>query len=155
MNRDFQRCASYACSNGNTFRPKSPLEVIKSLAAPFAILTDTEQLSSQTAPAPPTLALDERRRSSVKVTWHDFPESEETTFLVRLTPSNGQFYSTADTDVLNTWVALENLDPDTEYELQVWGTIPSTEISTLKANLSINLSKGPSRCVKTFSNMSV
>ena len=103
----------------NAFKPTGAAELLKSLQAPFAILTDVEQIAAQTAPVPPTLKLEDRRDSSVRVTWSDFKESEEVSFLVRLNPSNDQFYSDRDIDISETSIMLENLNPDIEYTLQV------------------------------------
>ena len=123
----------------NSFRPSGPQDVVKSLGAPFSILTDVEQISAQTAPVPPVLKIEDRRKSSVKVSWDTFGESEEASFLVRLNPSNGQYYSTADTDVTATWITLENLDPDIEYELQVIAKFDShRQTSPAKIKIRVN-----------------
>ena len=127
----------------NGYRPSGPQDVVKSLGAPFAILTDIEQISAQTAPSPPVLKVEDRRRDSVKVSWDTFGESEEASFLVRLSPPNGQYYSTADTDVTATWITLENLDPDVEYELQVVAKFDShrqTSPATIKIRVNCDQS---------------
>ena len=58
----------------NGFKPTGIEQLLKSIQAPFVILTDTEDIAAQTAPLPPVLNLEDRRQNSVKVTWPDFKE---------------------------------------------------------------------------------